>query len=97
MKLKDTVMNFLNSPLRVLVISFSVVFAWLLFDGTLFRLWVLDRDQTKIEVKIDKLKKETEELTTQIQEAKGLEFIERQARLRFDLVESDDLIFLFSE
>ncbi len=86
----------LNSPARVFLICAAFGFLTLVVDGTMLRLWTLHREHQKIEQNISKVEEKSKVLEVQIQKAKEMEFVERQARDRFDLVGEDDLVFVFS-
>jgi hypothetical protein len=95
--LAKTVSDFLQHPLRVFAISLALVAAGLLFDGSLFRLWRLDRDTQSIKGKISALKVQTRELDQKISRARDPNFIELEAREKFDLASEGDLVFVFSD
>ncbi|HEX4923693.1 MAG TPA: septum formation initiator family protein [Bdellovibrionales bacterium] len=95
-KLKTAAVEFLNSPMRVLIVCAAFGFLVLVLDGTLFRLWNLHREARRIESNIARLSDSTRALEMQIKKAKEIEFVERQARDRFDLVGEDDLVFVFT-
>ena len=90
------IFQWLHRPGRVLVVSALLVFVWALLDGTLFRIWSLQQEAQKVENRIEELRIETHSLDAQIRQAKNLNFVERQARDRFEMVEEDDLVFVFS-
>lgn len=93
---RDGVVDLLNSPMRVLLLCAAFGFLVLVLDGTLFRLWNLHRESKRIEASIARLTESSRILEVQIQKAKEIEFVERQARDRFDLVGEDDLVFVFT-
>ncbi len=96
-RLSDFVHDFLQNPLRVFVLSAALVSMGLVLDGSLFRLWSLHRDTAEISSRIQKLRAETMELENKIQRAKDPQFIEMQAREKFDLASEGDLIFVFTD
>jgi cell division protein FtsB len=91
-----SVSDLFNSPLRVLTICFAFGFLTLILDGTLLRLWSLHREHDRIEQSISEIQTQSKVLGRQISKAKEMEFVERQARDRFDLVGENDLVFVFS-
>jgi len=95
--LASVVTQFLQNPLKVLTVSLVLVVAGLLLDGSLFRLWRLNRDTADLERRIETLKVNTNQLDMKIAKAKDPNFIEMQAREKFDLASEGDLIFVFSD
>jgi cell division protein FtsB len=95
-KLLSSAMSLLNSPIRALTLCAFLGLLTLVLDGTLLRLWSLHRDYRRIQENIGTIQKDTRVLDYQIKKAKELEFVERQARDRFDMVGEDDLVFVFS-
>lgn len=91
------VSELLQRPVQVLSICLFLLFAGLILDGSLFRLWVLHRDSVDIEQKMKNVRAATGELQMKIKKAKDPQFIEIQARDRFELAEEGDLIFVFSD
>lgn len=90
------VTDLLQRPDRVLSICLFLLFVGLILDGSLFRLWVLHRDSADIEKKTVQVMASTTELQAKLKRAKDPQFIEIQARDRFELAEEGDLIFVFS-
>ncbi|MBL7687256.1 MAG: septum formation initiator family protein [Bdellovibrionaceae bacterium] len=88
--------HWLQNPGVVFVVSASIAFGIVLLDGTLFRIWSLDRDRDRLEQRIEQVKGAIVEKERQIKETGRAEFIERQARERLDLVREGDLVFVFS-
>ncbi len=91
------VTELLQRPVQVFSICLFLLFVGLILDGSLFRLWVLHRDSIDIEHKIKTVRAATGELQMKIKKAKDPQFIEIQARDRFELAEEGDLIFVFSD
>jgi cell division protein FtsB len=77
--------------------AIGVVFFALILDGSLFQYWTLVGEHQRLEQGIRSHEKMTQELNAKIKQAKSLEFIEHQARDRLDLVDSDELVFVFSD
>ncbi len=89
--------DLLHRPYRVFWICTAVVVTSLIVDGTLFQLWSLSRDHSRIQRKMMQSRERATELEYQIHEAQQPEYIERQARDQFDLVREGDLVFVFSD
>ena len=87
----------LQRPFAVLVVAIVFAFTVVLLDGTLFRIWGLNRDRDRLQQRIESLKKSVAEKEHRIVEANRPEFIERQAREHLDFVRDGDLVFVFSE
>jgi cell division protein FtsB len=96
-RLAKSVSDILQHPLRVFAISLALVVAGLVLDGSLFRLWRLDRDTTDILSRIEVLKSQTHEIDQKIKRARDPNFIEIEAREKFDLASEGDLVFVFSD
>lgn len=89
--------DLLQKPLRVLSLCLFLLFIGLFLDGSLFRLWSLHRDSGDLIKKIAALEEKSSETKMKIKNAKDPQFIEIQARDRFDLAGEGDLIFVFSD
>lgn len=89
--------NFLNHPLKVLVFCFFIFVISLFINGSVWRVLGLYRDRAVIHQQIQDMTKQASILDVQIKQAKDPAFIERQARDKLDLVDQNDLIFIFSE
>ena len=91
------VSQFLQRPIQVAIVSIILVTAGLLFDGSLFRLWRLNRDSAELNSRMSKLRADSRVLDKKIKKAKDPNFIELEAREKFDLASEGDLIFVFSD
>ncbi len=89
--------KWLNQPGQVFVISLSLVIITLFFNGTLWKLWSLYRDEERLQNLTLNAKSEIIRVDLQIKQAKDPVYIERQARDKMDLVGDHDLIFVFPE
>lgn len=89
--------EWLQYPLRVLLVTGLLTFFLVLFDGTLFRLWSLSRDTAELSQRIEDIKMSTQEKTAKLQESSQADFIEREVREQLDLVRDGDLVFIFSD
>lgn len=96
-RLSYLISDFLQHPLRVFAISFILFSAGLVLDGSLFRLWSLQRDSKEISRRMTVLRRDTKELNNKIKRARDPNFIEMQAREKFDLASEGDLIFVFTD
>ncbi len=89
--------DLVNSPARVAMYALGVIFFALVLDGSLFQYWTLVREHTRLEQSISVHEKQNKELLGKISQARSLEFVEHQARDRLDLVNQDELVFVFSD
>ncbi len=89
--------DLLNSPPRVALYALIIVFFALIIDGSAFQYWTLVREHRRLQQSIRVQEKQSDELAGKIKQAKGLEFVEHQARDRLDLVNDDELVFVFSD
>lgn len=89
--------DLVNSPARVAVYALGVIFFALILDGSLFQYWTLVREHSRLEQNIAAQDKQSAELREKIQQARSLEFVEHQARDRLDLVDQDELVFVFAD
>lgn len=89
--------NTLNHPARVALFCGLFFVASVVLNGSIFRVWSLNRDL----VQLQKMSVETNagirQIEVQLRQAKDPVYIERQARDKLDMVNEDDLVFVFSE
>lgn len=85
----------LDNPFRVLSYSVGFFVVTLALNGTPLRLWGLHRDTERLSSEIIKNANEIKRLSQLIAQAKEPAFIEREALDRLDLVEENDLLFVF--
>ncbi len=95
--LPTLISDLINSPKMILVLCLIFGITGTLLDGTLYRIWELRNEQSKVQTKMVETEKSLSKLKKQIKMANDPVFIEREAKERFDLVEEDDLIFVFSD
>lgn len=91
-----TFRRFLNQPSKVAMTCATFLVAYLVFNGTVFRLWSLDRDFNRLQADIEQINSDTLKLEGQLREAKDPAYIEKQARDRLDLVSENDIVFVFA-
>lgn len=88
---------FLHQPSRVLLICLVVGFGSLLFSNNLIRLFQLHQDKSIILKQMANIQTQISQLNSQIKMAKDPSYIERQALDLYDLIDENDLMFVFSE
>ena len=89
--------NFLNRPFKVLIVCNIVFATYLFFNGSIWRVWGLKRDQSTITEQITNAKEHSKRLDMQISQARDQSFIARQAKDKLDMVGEHDLVFVFSD
>lgn len=90
-------MNLLHQPLKVFILCTLFGVLSLLFNGGFFQLYKLDRDEKILKEQIVAARGQVIDLNRQLRVAKEPSFIERQAVDNYDLVNEQDLVFVFSE
>ena len=89
--------NLLNKPFKVFFICLCLFLVSLFFNGAIWRIWSLHRDANKIQEQIYNSRKQAKALYVQIKQAKDPSYIERQAKDKLDMVDENDMVFVFSE
>lgn len=93
----QSVILFFNRPLKVLALCAVFAFLVLVVDGSLLQLWGLHRKQGRIDQKIDKYRTDIKKLQSELNLARQPEFVAKKARDRFDLVNKDEIVFVFPD
>lgn len=89
--------SLIEQPLTVFIGGVVFTFFMLTMDGSLWRLWSLQKGQEDMKVRMVDLENKAKKLEFKIHQAQKLTYIERQATDQFDYVREGDLIFVFSE
>lgn len=90
-------MKLLYQPMKILVLCVFFATLSLLLNGGFLQLYKLHRDQSILEGQILAGKMQVIDLNNQLKEAKEPSFIERQALDNYDLVNEQDLVFVFAD
>ncbi len=90
-------MKLLNQPFKVFIACVCFAIISLLFNGGLFQLYRLHRDQKTLQTQIKAAQLQVSGLDLQLKKAKDPIFIERQALENYDLVDENDLVFVFAD
>ncbi len=85
----------LMSPQIVLIVCSIWMIFHLIVDGTAVKIWKLSQKEAYLTHKIDHLKEKSLNISLEIQKNYMPTHLERIAREHFDMVEDQDLIFLF--
>lgn len=93
----DNISRLLMSPRKILLLCLIFALAGILVDGTLYQMWELGVEKKNMQQKILTTEISIKKLQKQIRMAHDPRFIEREARDRFDLVNKDDIVFVFSD
>lgn len=96
-RLGHLINHLLDNPKRVFVLGLVVTSLILLFDGSLWRFWSLQRGQEELKRRMVDLEAQAQALEFKIHQADQLTYVERQATDQFDYVREGDLIFVFSD
>lgn len=89
--------DFLHRPWVVLWTCLGLAFANFVLDGTGLRMWSLQREFQHLSTESATLEREVAALNGKIRQATDPNFMEREARDRFDLVSEGDLVFVFAD
>lgn len=87
----------LNQPKKVFATALMLLVITLFLNGTLWKLWGLNRDQKTIMDQSAQAQAQIIQIDKQLKQAIDPMFIERQALDKMDLVDDHDLIFVFPE
>lgn len=93
----DRVKLFLFSPIVILTFCFIFLLFSVVLNGSIFRVWSLGRDLVSIQEKTIATKAQIKQIEIDIKRSRDPSFIERQAREKLDLVNQNDLVFIFTE
>ena len=96
-KIACTIHQLLSTPLKVFWLCVFFIALSLIFNGSLIRIYALNRDQDRLQEQTIQLQSNIRELDRQIKESQNPAFLERQALERLDLAGENDLIFVFSD
>lgn len=85
----------INRPLTMLYVCGAFAFLNFVINGNIYRLWNLNNEYQKMLLKMAKNQQVIAQLNQSIVNMKDPLYIERQAIEKLDLVEENDLIFVF--
>jgi cell division protein FtsB len=89
-------MGLLENPVKVLSVAVAAALVGLLTQGTFLDLWNLHREIHKLQGRYRDTLKYNESMKTKIEQARTSDkFIGRQAREKLDLVQEDEMVFIF--
>lgn len=90
-------MKLLQQPFKIFLICLVFASVSLMANGTFLQLYRMHRDQETLHEQIHAARLQVVDLNKQLNMAKDPVFIERQALDNYDLIEENDLMFVFSE
>jgi cell division protein FtsB len=85
-----------NNPNKVLLICLGFMTLSLVSEGSLWRIYRLHKDKSQLNQKIEEEKFKIIKLGAEIKRLDEPQYVERQAREKLELLEKDDLLFIFS-
>jgi cell division protein FtsB len=88
--------NTINNPQKVFLVCLCFVFLSLVSEGSLWRLYRLNKDRSILTLKIQEEKTKIVKIQGEIRRSREPLYVERQAREKLELLEKDDLLFIFS-
>ena len=94
-KLALKVRKSLDNPYQVFVYSAAFFVVTMTLNGTPIRLWGLHRDMDRMNSEMTENISDIKRLKQLVAQAREPAFIEREALDRLDLVEENDLLFVF--
>ena len=89
------VRQFLNEPRKVFVVCSIFFLINFILNGNFLRIWSSHRDLDRLEFLIKKTQSEILKIDQNINQAKDPQYVERLAREKLDLVDENDLVFIF--
>lgn len=96
MEIAQRFSELLYKPLTVALVGCLLSISYLLYDGSFWKWWSLNRNYKEMSRRISLIQDETSGLKFKVDEATKTSFIERQATEQLGLVREDDLVFVFS-
>jgi cell division protein FtsB len=87
----------LYKPRKVFLLAFVFAVGSLLLNGTFLRLYKLRRDHQTLQMQIVETRQTIADLNRKMVLAKDPDFIQRTAMDRYDLVDENDLVFVFAD
>ena len=93
----DSLNRVLSSPLRVLLICMVLGALAVTLDGSLYKYWSLSNTELELNQRIAHVHSQSQLVKSKIEKTKSLNFLEREARDRLDLVGQDEMVFVFSD
>lgn len=86
-----------NRPLWVLIICIVLILSNVMFDGTFSRLMNLVRSQKALKNRIEDLERKNTLVEERLKKLSDSEFLEKEAKDRFNLIGEEDIVFIFSD
>ena len=96
-KIKNFIVKILYEPYLTFLLCLLFLFINLVLDGTLFRVFLLNRDLRVVRNHIEHIEKKNQDVENKIKETSDPDFVEKELRQRLDYTSEGDLIFIFPE
>ena len=97
LSLTELLNRVLSSPIRVFIICLVLGTMAVTLDGSLYKYWSLSNTELELNTRIRRITTDSQAIKSQIEKTKNLNFLERQARDRLDLMGQDEIVFVFSD
>ncbi len=97
MKFFAALYKLLYNPRKVFFLALCFALGSLLLNGTFLRLYKLQRDHQTLELQIVETRQTIADLDRKMVLANDPYFIQRTAMDRYDLVDENDLVFVFAD
>ena len=96
-KTKNFILKALYKPSFAFLLCFLFLLINLVLDGTLFRVFRLNRDLRVVQNRIEHIEKKNLDIENKIKKVSDPDFVEKELRQRLDYTNEGDLIFIFPE
>ena len=101
MKLKQLfkilVKKFSHQPLWTLIACLILLCVHLIIDKTFLNLWQLYHNRQALEGRITDLTNKNKQVEQRLKKLSERPFLEKEVKDRFNMVEAEDIIFIFSD
>jgi len=96
-KIKEIITKLLYRPYFTFLLCLLFLAINLILDGTLFRVFRLNRDLRIVKNRIEHIQQKNQKIKNKIKKFSDPDFLKTEARERLDYVGDEDLIFIFPE
>ncbi|MEC9282791.1 MAG: septum formation initiator family protein [Bdellovibrionota bacterium] len=92
---RNQIYHVFSNPKKFLSLCLGFCFFTLVFDGSIWRLYNLHKQEELLKQNIKRAKLDTEKYKGLIQKAKDPQFLRQLAREKFDWLEEDEILYIF--
>lgn len=96
-KVKKPIIKVLYRPYFAFLLCLLFLLLNLVWDGTLFSVFRLNRDLRIVKNRIEDIEKKNQDIQNKIQKVSDPDFVEKEVRQRLDYTGEGDLIFIFPD